>query len=74
MGAFDFEPTKKIITWKEGSKSNLENVIIHFNYKSQPMVGVQLEVEKYLKAKHPDFGKRGKDMEDIKIINQILNR
>jgi hypothetical protein len=74
MEGFNYDAKNKLITWNHGGNSKLNDVMEKKRYGGQEYSGMKLEVEKYLKTKHKDYGKRNKEKHDLRLINQLLSK
>ncbi|EKE00331.1 MAG: hypothetical protein ACD_22C00047G0017 [uncultured bacterium] len=73
MGGFSFDPKAQVITWSHGGTAKLTEVAELQIYKDFSYLGMKMGVERYLKLKHADYGKRERDKKDVEILNKILN-
>ena len=64
---------KNTITWSHGGTADIKEVVKEKEFETMHFLGMKLSVEKYLKLKHKDFGKRKRDAHDLKILNELLN-
>lgn len=69
LEGFDFDDG--VITWSHGGISRVEDVFEDKTYEYLEFKGMKLSLERYLKEKHEDFGKRQKDIDDVNIIRNI---
>ena len=71
MGGLELD--KNTITWNHGGIAEIEEVVKEKKFETMHFLGMKLNVEKYLKLKHKDFGKRKRDTHDLNILNELLS-
>lgn len=72
MEGFNYDKELQVIAWKDGRTSPINEVVEMKKYNRLEFTGMKLSVEKHLKYNHKDYGKRKKDLHDVKLLEKLL--